>query len=65
MIYLKYHALGTKLILQEVKTVSIMVKIVKYVLALGLAETDDVICNTIGCGLEILANIFRRKVSNN
>lgn len=32
----------------------------QYVFALGQAETDDVICNTLGCGLGVLADWIGR-----
>ena len=36
--------------------ISIAVELVQYCFALGQAETDDVICNTLGCGLGVLAD---------
>lgn len=36
--------------------ISIAVEVAQYCFALGQAETDDVICNTLGCGVGILAD---------
>ena len=38
--------------------ISIAVEAAQYCFALGQAETDDVICNTVGCGLGILADLI-------
>lgn len=37
--------------------VSVGVESIQYVFALGRAETDDVICNTLGCALGVLAEV--------
>lgn len=37
--------------------VSVGVESIRYVFALGRAETDDVICNTLGCALGVLAEV--------
>lgn len=37
--------------------VSVGVESIQYVFALGRAETDDVICNTLGCALRVLAEV--------
>ena len=42
--------------------ISIAVELVQYCFALGQAETDDVICNTLGCGLGVLADWFEKRI---
>lgn len=43
---------------------SIMIESLQYYFGIGRAETDDVICNTLGCALGVLAdmltNVFRK-----
>ena len=41
--------------------ISISVEVLQYCWALGLAETDDVICNSLGCALGIMANVLGRE----
>lgn len=41
--------------------ISVGIEVLQYCLAIGLTETDDVICNTLGCGLGILADVIGRK----
>lgn len=42
--------------------ISVGVEVLQYYLAIGLAETDDIICNLLGCGLGILANVLGRRL---
>ncbi|WP_442973665.1 VanZ family protein [Ruminococcus sp. 1001136sp1] len=37
---------------------SVVIESFQYCLCLGRAETDDVICNTLGCMLGVMANIM-------
>lgn len=41
--------------------ISVGIEALQYCLGMGLAETDDVICNTVGCGLVILADVIGRR----
>lgn len=45
--------------------ISIAVELVQYCFALGQAETDDVICNTLGCGLGVLADCIYEGAKKN
>lgn len=42
---------------------SIGVELLQYCFALGQAEMDDVICNTLGCGLGVFADWLGRNVN--
>ena len=38
--------------------ISVAIEILQYYFRLGRAETDDVICNTIGCALGVMVNVI-------
>ena len=38
--------------------ISVAIEIIQYCFSLGRAETDDVICNTLGCALGVMANVI-------
>lgn len=38
--------------------ISVVIEILQYFFSLGRAETDDVICNTIGCALGVMTNVI-------
>lgn len=41
---------------------SVVVESLQYYFGLGRAETDDVICNTLGCGFGMLADILVNEI---
>lgn len=38
--------------------ISVAIELLQYCFCLGRAETDDVICNTMGCALGVMANVI-------
>lgn len=37
---------------------SVSIEVMQYYWAIGLAETDDVVCNTLGCALGVMADVI-------